>query len=155
MARKADGAEVPVMEMMGKKARLMDKNERVMGLRMKIDGKAAELGNEPSLASCLAAVQAMGTMKDHIATLSPGSAQDLVKSINSSSNNDHRRAVMSKSMFSQQYMTLSILENKVKAAKEFLEIATELSYVASYVGDSSGMNWSALSDDLLKRVSGA
>ena len=138
--------------MMGKRARVScDRNERLVTLRLQTQGKVAEIHNEASLARCVAAVNGMSDMKTHFNTLSPEAAQTLMKNVSSTSNNHHRRAVSAKNLFSESFALLSVLETRVKSTKALLETATDLAVTASYVTDHVGMDWTSLTDDLLKK----
>ena len=148
------GVEMPMEFGPKKKARGVDKNERITTLTEELDVVIGRLQQEnvPAIRATLDSIAVMPTIKQLIvAQLDADSIKAINKGTNST-NIEHRRDSMTKVIFSQQMAAIATTEGKLKLAKEAMQLRVELAMVREYCSDAGLMNWDATHDDLLARI---
>jgi hypothetical protein len=154
MAMNDFGIEMPMEFGPKKKARGVDKNERITTLTEELEVLKGRLQQEnvPAIQATLASIDVMPTIKQLIvAQLDADSIKAINKGTNST-NIEHRRDSMTKVIFSQQMAAIATTEGRLKLAKEAMQLKVELAMVREYCSDGGLMNWEAIHDDLLARI---
>jgi hypothetical protein len=148
------GVEMPMEFGPKKKARGVDKNERITTLTEEVDVLVGRLQQEnvPAIRATLDSIAVMPTIKQLIVGQLDSESVKAINKGTNSTNMEHRRDNMTKVIFSQQMAAIAATEGKLKLAKEAMQLRVELGMVREYCSDNGAMNWEALHDDLLARI---
>ncbi len=142
------------MQLAAKRARTMDKQERLINMDDELRGQLAVLQTEPAHAIqvTLTRLANIGTLGPNLQALDQEAIKSLSKALTSTSNVDHRYSVLAKAVFRNEFGALQQLEGRIKMCKTTTERAIAFMVMKTYGNDNGVIDWQQLNEDLLNLI---